>query len=379
VNVQVSNIDTNFDYLELACAEFDTSNVVFRQITIVNKVSITASTMVVAHTGADNLGNLTLGDVTLFPASVLTAKTLTTNKNYIFLANTTERQEFAPDLIDFTSAAATGFQYPMPVHNDANSCSLGGMVYDTMAPVTTANPAATTVVPWSRYYVVFGDNGANTVTYGINTYVTGDVITGVAGTTTIVCAGTAQVRPCVTRNRYTPFGTTDRVENAILIQNNGAGVGYWDYKDPTVHHHCTGYWSDEKYRFGVVFFDKRGNPFYARHLIDYTFDSVNVKGGIIRSDAYGGNNVYSLNPSGVKFDNIVISPTLAAQIDGFAIMRAVRDPRIVAQGLVTQCYTNGATPATIHPGAWIPVVNSAGGTVKPLYYTFLCPDSLALH
>lgn len=370
VNIEVSNIDTDWDFIELACAEFDASNLTIRQITIVNKVDITASTMVINHSGSTSLGDLTQGQITLFPASILTVKTLTTNKNYILAGNTTERQEFE---LDLSGATVTHFEYPMLVHNDADSCSLGGMVYDTCAPSSNSDPVSGTIKPWERYLVVSG----GTVTYppAGTVYSAGDVFTGIVGSTTYTTTGTPVIRPVVTRNKYTNVSTSKRTEDAILLKGDGtSNLGFWDYKDPAVHSHAQGYWSGEKYRFAIVFYDKSGNPFYAKWLADYTMPDLNSKGGSLRADAFLGNNVYSLNPSGVKFSNIVIPISVVNQIDGFSIMRAVRDPRIITQGLVTQCTTDGAVPATYRPGGWIPISSDAKTEASNIY-SFICPDS----
>lgn len=366
VNVQLDNLDTNFDFVELACAEFDASNFTIRQITIVNRVEITATTMIVAHTGNTSLGELTNDAITLFPANIETAKTLTTNKNYILLANTTERQEFDFDVSTITAAS---FEYPMLVHNDADSCTLGAMVYDTCAPSSNTNPVSGTIKPWERYVVVSG----GTVTYNGNPYAVGEVFTGVTGVTTYSTTGTPVIRPVVTRNRYTTSGG-DRRENYILLKGDGIqNEGFWDYKDPANHNHAQGYWSGEKYRFAIVFFDKKGNPYYAKWIADYTFPSLNTKGGSMRSDVYSGDLVYSLNPSGIKFSGITIPPDVANEISGFSIMRAIRDPRIIGQGLVTQCTTDGAVPPVYRPAGWIPVSADSRTEVSNVY-SFICPD-----
>jgi len=126
VIITLSNIDTNYDYIEVACAEFDESSSIPRQITIINRVNITDENIEIEHNGLINLGALTLSDITLFPASILKVKTLSTNKNYLLGGNFTERQELD---IDLSAAASEVFLYPLNVHYDAQSCSLSGMIY----------------------------------------------------------------------------------------------------------------------------------------------------------------------------------------------------------------------------------------------------------
>lgn len=376
VFVNVENVDLNFDYIELACAEFDQLIGTPRLISIVNRTTITGTTMNLQHDGNTNLGTLTIADITLFPASILKVKTLATNKNYILAGNITERQEFT---IDLTNITATSFQYPMNSHPDAgngSSCTVAGMVYSGISPTTGVNPAASSVTPFSRWKVTVGQPIYNGVTYNV-----GDVITGVtgAGNDSIDFATHAgsQARPCVTKNRYTT-NAGKRVENSIELKGtNPANTCFWDYKSAAAHHQVTGYWSGEIYRFAIVFYDLKGNPFFAKWFIDYTFPVATFKNGLLRKDQIGnsGNFVYSLNPSGITFSSITIPPAIASQISGFSIMRAERDARIITQGLVTQCTHTGASPDVYKIGAYDPVSQDGFPPVAKVY-TYLCPDEL---
>jgi len=46
---------------------------------------------------------------------------------------------------------------------------------------------------------------------------------------------------------------------------------YASFRGVQVEHLYSGYFRDEKYRFGIVFFDKKGNPLFATHLADVKF------------------------------------------------------------------------------------------------------------
>lgn len=373
VFVNIENVDTAFDFIELACAEFDQLIDTPRLISIVNRMDITGTTMNIEHSGGVNLGTLTLGQITLFPASILTVKTLATNKNYILGGNLKEREEFD---IDFSAINAVSVQYPMNVHYDALSCSLSGMVYSGVSPTTGVNPAAGSVTPFSRWKVISGTAIYNAVNYGVGKVITGITGAGNDSIDTTTNPGT-QIRPCVTKNRYTTSGGV-RVENSIELKGtNPANTCFWDYKSAAAHHHVTSYWSGETYRYGALFYDLKGNPYYVKWLFDYTFPSVLFKNGITRRDEIGnsGNFVYSLNPSGISIENMIIPPDIADKISGFSIVRAVRDARIVAQGLVTQCVHTGATPDVTRPAAFIPPGDSAL-FLAPLAYSFICPDVL---
>ncbi len=380
VFLNIENVDTAFDYLELACAEFDQLIDTPRLISIVNRVDITSSTVNIEHSGNVNLGTLTIGDITLFPASILKCKTLATNKNFILAANLTERKEFDIDLRltgQGGTISASAFDYPMNVHREADSCSLSGMVYSGVSPVSGTNPAAASITPFSRWKVTVGHPIYDGVTYNV-----GDVITGTSASDTIDFATHAgsQARPCVTKNRYKNQSTNKRTENSIELQSatNTENTCFWDYKSAAAHHHVAGYWCGETYRFGILFFDKKGNPFYVKYLLDYQFPiaTTKIQDGIIREDSIaGGGAVFSLIASGLNIQGITIPPDIINQISGFSIVRAERDARIITQGLVTQNIDTGASPKVYRPAASVPLTYTADGTADKVY-TYLCPDSL---
>lgn len=330
VKINVSDIDTNFDTIELAVAEFTQKNDVPYRIIIVVKTSITSSDMVLEDTGNNNFGTVTITDLTLFPASILKCKTGTTNKNYSIIANITEREEF---FLDLSGVTLTQFEYPMVSHGDLDLCVNGNIPAD-QSPVLGANPGAGTIKPWSRYLVT--DVAGGDITYNAITYTLGEVFVGVVGQTSATIPLGSECRPCTTKNKYTvsnplsvDFGK--RRDNAIELT-----TGFWDYKDPAVASHNKCYWSTEKYRIAFIAEDTKGNPFYAKFIDDITFSTIPAKGGLMRKDAYSGGFNYSLNPSAFKLSGLDIPESVMNQIGGFNIVRAERDPIVITQGLLMQ-------------------------------------------
>jgi hypothetical protein len=349
VKLNITDIDTDFDTIEVACAEFTQVADVPYRIIITNKEAVTGATMSITDTGASNLGTVTISDLTLFPASILKCKTVNTNKNYSTIANITEREEFD---LDLSGVTINQFQYPLVSHGDLNLCSNCNVPADVSPPLT-GNPPANSILPYSRWLVTFGNNTTDTVTYKGVQYVTGDVITGSFGAivtvpSSILFTGNGAVRPCTTKNKYTAISDGKRREDAIQLT-----TGFWDYKDPAVASHNKGYWSGEKYRFGILFFDLKGNPFYVKYIkgdpttFDYTFDTIPDKGGLMKKDNYrpsGGaliQDSYSLNPSAINISGLDIPESVMNQISGFSIVRAERDPIVITQGLLMQSvYSN---------------------------------------
>ena len=340
VIISVSDVDTDFDVIELCCAEYDQINDVPYVIKIVDKKPITSTVMDLVDNGTTNLGEVSINDLTLFPASILKVKTLTTDKNYNLIGNITEREEFD---LDVSGVTLTQIEYPLVSHGDLTLCT-NGNVYADVSPTVLANPGTGDVLPYSRWLVTLGNDTTDTVEYpdGSGTfYVTGDVITGIeysAATgdeSTIAFTGDGAARPCTTRNRYTSIATGKRVENAIEFTKQESA--FWDYKNPAVASHNKGYWSDERYRFGILFFDKKGNPYYVKYIDDFDFDKVYDKGSLlVESDATSTLKSYALNPSAIKLSGLDIPESIMNEVSGFSIVRAERDKRILAQGLLMQ-------------------------------------------
>jgi hypothetical protein len=341
VKVAISDIDTDFDTLELACAEYDETIEVPRQISIVNAVIVTGTDMVVEHTGGINLGDLTLSDITLFPISIIACKTMTSNKNYILVGNITERQEY-----DFSNSgvSATQTDYYMPVSDSTQGCATGIFDFSWIGPNPNGNPAAGEILLGTKWIVL----GPGTATYNAVVYVAGDIFTGVAGNQALTgTTGGCLVRPAVSYNKYTPINGASVRQNYIQLKPVYNGASYWNFKNPAVASHVKGYWNSEKYRFGILFYDKQGNPYYVRHLADYTFDQQN-DAGISYLDTTGTVDVVGLLSHGVKFDGIELSRDLVENISGFSIVRAERDKRVLQQCAMWQVCSDTTVPTAVN-------------------------------
>jgi len=363
VKISIEGIDQKFDYVELACAEFDQVNELPRQITIVDKKDIAGTSMILEHNGSINLGVLSTQDITLFPAHILKIKTLATNKSYMIVGNVTERDELD---ISFSGVTITSKEYRMLVYEDALACS-SDFTYPDVSPTSGANPLSGEIRPDTRWEV----GGTGTVTYNAVTYSSGQIFTGVVGALTYTTSGSPTIRPVVTKNKYTPIGTSQRREDYIELKGDAC---HWDYKSAAVRSHVLGYWSNEKYRFGILLYDLKGAPFYVRWIGDYTFPHADTK-KLLKSDTSSGVDYIRLNASLAKISGIRIPQEFVGQISGFSIVRAPRDPKIITQGLVVQCSLESGTPNIVRPIAWVQGTYDKNG-VADKTYQYICPDSL---
>jgi len=169
-------------------------------------------------------------------------------------------------------------------------------------------------------------------------------------------------------------------EEVYTIDND-----YVNYKGTQVAHLKTGYRRGETYRFGIVFFDKLGQPTFTYHLADIKFPELYsglYEATRVREDgsldypakqtisaAYITNNFGALSTSnvvldgtdpdlddtchirimGIRFDGIDLT-TIREDIVGYEIVRAELDNTILYQGLAMPCLIqNSATRLQVGP------------------------------
>lgn len=133
---------------------------------------------------------------------------------------------------------------------------------------------------------------------------------------------------------FVDVGTFNGANISYSLQND-----YLNYKGMLFEHLFTGYWRGETYRFAIVVFDRKGVPFFAQHIADYTFPQQYEGQNLTRWNIL--TNKYELVLLGAKFSNVVIPADILydefgkLNVSGFAIVRTKRDnPRILHQGII---------------------------------------------
>lgn len=192
--------------------------------------------------------------------------------------------------------------------------------------------------------------------------------------------------------------TASYVNKTLYIEDD-----YENYKGVQVDNQYLGYFRAETYRFGIVFYNKKGQPGFVQHIADITFPSIEgpddrTRFFVERLDSSGNpisltwfmttigtgetlitptylggtdkptyitdglsgddlsitnnglaTNAYDLRIMGLEFRNIQIED-IVDDITGFAIVRAKRSPRILHQGIfLNGVYESGAASATGYP------------------------------
>lgn len=428
IEITISNIDQTFDTIEIAMAEFDQTSNVLTDAKIVNSSSITGTSMNFQIHGGENIQALSINDLTIFPASIITCKDLCTAKNYITIANLKERDEIDFDTTGITIANTV---YLMPADQYGESPS---NVYQGTTYLGGGISATDLILPDGHYLVSGGAVSYNAVTYNA-----GQVFIGVGGGGNwSAVSGTPSVNGCISIEKFatntivavssgnvvvgniyyvngvggdtitynglvfTPGQTFVGIVNiTTFIVGGGATVTtgkptnniipiyeYWDYKGMAATQYLRQYWTNETYRFGILFYDKKGNPFFVRWIGDFQIQNpgnttppigITTKGGLLKNTMVGGTLYASLRANGIKVSGINISPTLANQISGFSIVRAPRDKQYLAQGITFPTVHDQLGANTTHPMAeceldqdnnWLASGGVLGG------YTWHSPDQL---
>ena len=137
-----------------------------------------------------------------------------------------------------------------------------------------------------------------------------------------------------------------------------------NYKGAQMNMMRQGYWRGEVYRFGVVFFTKKGQALPVQHIADVTmpeqyetavkFRTINQNGTLNPEQSSAGNqnatltlhanngvtrsqmdDLYQLSALGIKISGIDVS-SFRDKISGYVIVRTKRDPKVIAQTVMAQ-------------------------------------------
>lgn len=317
VELTISGIDTLYDTIEVAAAEFDQVSNVLRSANIFINTPITGSSMQIQHLSEGGT-ELTLNDLTIFPASIFKAKDITTNKNYSIVGNIQERSELE---IDVSATTIADLTYKLPTDNNGTGANWTGYNAQTLSGVASGD-----IIADGKYVVSGGIVQYGGVQYGVGSP-NGIYFTGiVGGPNYTVISGSPVVNYCLLIKRYTTTAGSPVYKH---VKING---DYIDYRGMAVTQYLRQYWGNETYRFGVLFYDKKGNPFYVRHIGDHVTQSYTDKGGPVHNST----GKYSLQINGKVISALTIPADIIDQISGFSIVRAPRDKQYMAQGLVYQ-------------------------------------------
>ena len=274
VKVFIPNIDIDYDIIEVA-AVYRTTPEGITSSYIFSSRRIEDSSMYVTHSSSTEGVNLiSLAELTSYTINVQRAKSLASKDNRLFLGNVitpfseitfnARAYRYRRKDLKFQQCFATETSTYVDKDFDPHADYVKNpelypedFEYDLIHNLNAINPVnenLTSVIEESNYYV-FQDDGVTLGGEGPNvsykfikkeldgdTYVTGQPATS------------------------PPF-----VEVVGSDADCGEGATFLDYKNPKTNAEFKGYQRDETYRFGIVLYDKQGNPGFVEWIGDIRF------------------------------------------------------------------------------------------------------------
>jgi len=177
-------------------------------------------------------------------------------------------------------------------------------------------------------------------------------------------------QPPLVRDQDWTDVTTNKRLNQSSLETYSIKNDYANYNGTQVEHLFTGYFRGEVYRFGIVFYDKVGNPYFAFHLADFLFPdqystsyewrrlkqdgTIRQRSAILTQPAVPTNDFHNTNLlsdylinntsyyntgysdlriMGIEVGGLDLSG-IADRISGFSIVRTDRNKSILHQGLI---------------------------------------------
>ncbi len=278
VELRIDNIDTSYDKIEIAAIHRTTQEGISSSYIFESK-KINSDTMTFKHAShTDIVGLISLVELTAFSLNIERAKTVETKDNRLFLGNV-----ITPDIRPFDKFNARAYRFrrsdlsawagdeghPTETYADfdfdpkaryvkvTSSYPSQGFQYTLQHNLDAINPfnefLNSPEEPESRYKYqkdgrTIGGEGPNVKYEFIKKELDGDIY--------------------VSSDKPTspPFVSVKELKKDCIEVDE-----FWDYKKPVVAANYKGYQRDEIYRFGIVLYDKQGNPGAVNWIGDIRF------------------------------------------------------------------------------------------------------------
>ena len=357
IEIFLDNLDTTFDTVEVAFIFYGKKNstpeaYVFFEGAISNRSSFT-----IKHTGEeDSSYPITLDELTAFSVNIRRAKALATKSNTLFLSNVTittfdidfdaVAHRFPLNSTTTTVKDFTGSDYTIDstTWNITEKDGVAVTPYrdeehdfiqnaDMQSPFSTNNllykPGSVSATDLDN----LGGAGPN-ISYG---FVTQDMIADEKASSLSPAPGAYVGTPYrdIKTRTTTPISLGDR------DHPNG---GFYDcYVSPFYAPLMAGYQRDEIYRYGIVFFDRLGNPGFTKWIADIRMPHVYMPEGTSKHERFLAYPLVEHNsttkkaytkPLYIKFTVDITS--IQDEISGFQICivpRTDNDKTIIGQGV----------------------------------------------
>lgn len=372
LSIECTVESTRYTRLRLIAVHYSTYNNE-PEIRIVEEVSLentgVSQTAIVIDVG-QTLGTITLEEFRVLSTSLFSPSVIGTKDNFLFAAGITEDSfdvDFDAKAYRFGGSGSTSYNpTPSAGARTARIYEEDGSYYDidgTVAiPTWTYSGGGTGVWDDSEFDNAdcinrFNDQANDGLSTFLYRYQTNGTTYGGEGPNVSFTFATKDVDV-----------NTSSISSIIGEDGGGEISSYEGYSNPYLAGHEVGYRRDEVYRFGIVFFDKKGRSSFVKWICDIRMPGIN-------SQHTDGTYPYDIEGSATGIGTIVypvftISNLPTDQdIVSWQIVRVKRedpDKSVITQGIVRQCLYD--SPDYTHE----PFANAPTGTHN--YHQLMSPE-----
>lgn len=363
IQIDISDIDSDYDVIQIAAFYSNDLNSIGPG-TLIYEGEIGSTSISINYYGGENAGTITINEILETSLLISKCKDMALAEKYNVIANITERSE-----IDVSSVHSGGKNNQMQVSIIPQQFLF---LLDTKVPQVTADPNLQPLYGTRTASVELGVFGVIGMLYH---YALTEVkYTDLSGAQTIPIntffkpgplatwtSGTANLAIVIKKYRKASASAPYDLNTDYELETSLVTNDYYNFKNPVFTNKLKGYPSGEKVRFGILFFDKTGRPFFVRHLYntETIVNGCTVGPGDTRYPDIYENNLYHI----CYLDGLVSGPpeyyekTIGAinhftisgiditpikdQIGGFAIVRCPIERENIAYGALAFTYHDG--------------------------------------
>jgi hypothetical protein len=383
VVIKLENLDSDYDNIQVAAFYSNDYNLALPG-TIFFDGKLTSDIMTFTYIGTENIGTVTIDDLTLTSIKIDSFKENIVAKKQNVIACMHEREELdLPAYIEAEVTVATKALpldhtgYPSMMTSPSSSKALFGMH-------NVAADQATHTLRRGQYYKavtqVIWNDGSGNITVAVNNLF---YVSTYASTVTWI---SGEFLAVVLKRKYLLAGgniggdlnTNFRFDYELLDNE------HYDWKSQKVCKTYKSYPHGETIRLGVLFFDLTGRPFFVRHLrnTNSTYgpgdtnipkrSDTNPMLGLHDWNAIGSDGYY--NDVTAKLQHLIVNDLditdIKDQISGFMIVRAPIVHQYLGMGILTPTLLSGNNVYSSY-GLW-PHNNNTDNYFG--CYNFYCPE-----
>jgi hypothetical protein len=367
----VGSLDTSFNYM-IPIIVKRTSYTSTPKVYKLDPIAVTSPSVTIDYSGLENAEEITIEEYAILSTTYFDkCKTLTTTANMLVAGNI---QSGGSLDLKFDARAyrfePTGDSYVIPDFADTETWGIPEEE-DTIDPSTvpsTPTPGTPNYYwdfhvdhlsyKYQRDGVTIGGEGPNISYKFVSKELSVDEMSATFGSQAYIWA--SQPAP-IARPKPNLLSVTETLNSYVYPASNT----YLNHTTPYYSGLYRGYKRGEVYRFGIVFYDKRGNPGYTKWIADIKFPRVAENIGDAGINPQGtpagydtmtyvstaGQEKASANQLGIEF-TVNIPQSIADKITGYSIVRVKRelkDRTVVSNGLIMPYYDLGTEYALPSP------------------------------